>query len=722
MNDNPFTLLFVVLGAAALGAAAVVVLKSLVSIGAAEVGLVTKRFGRKLSESEFIAFDGEAGYQSELLMPGLRFKLWPVFSVSRHPWVQVPAGEIGVVIAQAGAALPVGAKSAAYNPALGQFNDLRAFIDNGGEKGVQRPVLPPGTLLPIHPAAFVVLTASDVFGVPASPELQQTAEAGLLVPESFGLAADALTVTVIAPAAGQDYVGVVTALEGDPLPKGDIAARLGGYEDVREQEAAGAADAEIVEMLLSNKNELHNNYQDFQRFIDAGGKIGLQHDPLMYGAYLLNPFLIKVEMVPMLVVNQGQVAVMKSFVGLPTVDTSGQEFKFGSIVAPGHRGIWREPLRTGKYPLNPRCYSAEVVPTSIITLNWADATSAAHNLDAHLSSIVGKSREGFVFNIDLQVQIHVPDTRAPKVISMVGTMQNLVNEVLQSAVGNHFRNTLQQLEAIRFIETRHEVQAAAFTAVSQYLAQYEVETKGVYIQDVTFPEDIVQVLTSREIANQEKITFEEQRRAQEARVTMERAKGTADMQAQLATSEVGIEIKRNEADSKKAEAEGDAGALVAMGNAEASRRVALAEADAQATKAVGLAEADALRARGEAEANTARVVGEGRADGYMAQVEALGQGGTAMVNVVDTIARGGIKITPDVLVGSGSTMDGLMAALTRAVTDGTLVLPGLGGAPADAAEVPEGAGGPAAGDMAGTKTAGGPADVGGPWNTEPLEG
>ena len=108
-------------------------------------------------------------------------------------------------------------------------------------------------------------------------------------------------------------------------------------------------------MLLGSKNNLHNNYQDFQAFLDHGGKIGLQHDPLLYGAYLLNPFLVRVEMVPMLVVNQGEVAVIKAFVGLPTHDTSGAEFKFGSIVRPGHRGIWQEPLRTGKYPINPRC-------------------------------------------------------------------------------------------------------------------------------------------------------------------------------------------------------------------------------------------------------------------------------------------------------------------------------------------------------------------------------
>ena len=85
--------------------------------------------------------------------------------------------------------------------------------------------------------------------------------------------------------------------------------------------------------------------------------------------------------------------------------------------------MWQEPLRTGKYPLNPRCYESEIVPTAILNLNWADAVSEAHNLDAQLQQIVAKSKEGFVFKIDLQVQIHVSDTKAPRVISMVGTMR-----------------------------------------------------------------------------------------------------------------------------------------------------------------------------------------------------------------------------------------------------------------------------------------------------------
>lgn len=647
----------IIVGIVVIALIVIVVWKSFHSIGAAQVGLVSKRFAlRKLGEDNPIAFRGEAGYQADMLMPGLRFKLWPVFGVKKFPWVQVPAGEIGVVIAQVGDPLPIGAKSAVYRPELANFSDLRTFVSSGGQKGVQRPVLPPGTLVPIHPVAFLVLTPQTVYGLPVSPDLATQARGGELTPESFGLSPDQLRVVVIAPDAGVDLVGVVTALEGEPLPSGDIASRLGGFEDVAAIEASNAGgsttttDAELIDMLLGSKNTLHNNYQDFQAFLDHGGKIGLQHDPLLYGAYLLNPFLVRVDLVPMLVVNQGEVAVIKGFVGLPTADTSGAEFKFGSIVRPGHRGIWQEPLRTGKYAINPRVYAAEIVPTFILTLNWADATSEAHDLDAQLSSIVGKSREGFIFQIDLQVQIHVPDTKAPKVISMVGTMRNLVSEVLQSAVGNHFRNTLQALEAVKFIETRREVQAAAFEAITRYLGQYEVETKGVYIQDVAFPPELVQVLTQREIANQEKATFEEQQRAETSRIEMEKAKGTANMQSQLASAQVGVQIKANEAQAREAEAKGEAAYVQLTGEAEAARRQAIGLAEAKATEALGLA----------------------RATGFEAQKDALGGPATAVVAVANAVADGHITVVPEVLVtGGGGSLDGLAATLMRTFGTGS---------------------------------------------------
>ncbi|MHC4477864.1 MAG: SPFH domain-containing protein [Planctomycetota bacterium] len=651
----------------------VLVLPSFRVIGPTQVGLVTKRFSfKKLSEDDPVGFRGEAGYQATMLMPGLRWKFWILYSVDKFPWVQVPAGQIGVVIAQVGKALPIGAKSAVYRKEFGNFSDLTAVLENDGEKGVQRPVLPPGTLIPIHPVAFLVLTRDKTYGIPVAPELKRKAmERGGLGPAAFGLQPKDFEVTVIRPMSEAEYgvgalgpgeedyegsprkkaprnvpsggrttvdiVGVVTALEGDPLPPGSIASRLGGWDDIHEMEKGPhATDLELIEKVLATQNEAHNNYQDFQAFLDNGGKIGMQHDVLLYGAYNINPFLVKVELVPMLVVEQGEVAVIKSYVGLGTVDTSGEEFKFGSLVKPGHRGIWQEPLRTGKYPLNPHIYKAEIVPTFILTLNWAEAISKAHELDRHLQAIIAKSREGFVFTIDLQVQIHVPDTKAPKVISIVGTMANLVNEVLQAAVGNHFRDKIQSMPAITFIETRQHVQEEAFKHIDEKLSIYEIETKGVYIQDVILPAQLVDVLTQREIAHQEIETFKKQKDAQDQRIETEKSTGTADMQAELAKSAVGVEINTNDAAARKAEADGEAFYISETGRARSAE-----------VEAVGMA----------------------RAKAYEAQVKALGQVPTALVNVATVLSDRNMKIVPEVLVaGSGASLDGLAATLTKHFT------------------------------------------------------
>jgi len=646
------TLQIIIYGAVAIFLLLVIILPSIKNIGQTEVGLVSKRFGRKLPEDNPIAMKGEAGYQAELLKPGFRFKFWILYSVRKFPWVQVPAGEIGVVISQTGKPLPIGAKSAIYKPEFGTFTDLRTFLDNGGQKGVQRPVLSPGSLAPIHPIGFLVITKNKVYGLPIDPEIKRLAgRGGELNPQSFGLDSNQLKVVNISPQTNRggkitDIIGIVTTYEGSPLDASDIAGRLGGFKDMEKAPEGGTekTDAELVEMLLSNKNNLHNNYQDFQAFLDNGGRIGLQHDPLLYGAYTLNPFLVKVEEVPMLIVEQGEVAVIKSYVGLVTEDTSGSEFKFGSLVRPGHRGIWREALRTGKYPINPHCYQAEVVPTSILTLNWAEATSKAHNLDSQLEQIVAKSKEGFIFKIDLQVQIHIPDTDAPSVISMVGTIANLVNEVLQAAVGNHFRDKLQSLPAIKFIETRQLIQEEAYKHIESKLKDYKVETRGVYIQDVVLPEELVQVLTQREIANQEIETYKKKKAAQMERIDMENAEGKADKQKDLAASEINIKIKTNNAEARKAEADGESTYIEKIGKAKGAE-----------VRSVGMAKAEA----------------------YKEQVSALGADKTALVNVLTAMAENGIKIMPETLiVGSGSSaMEGVAAAAMNLFKGMTMKVP-----------------------------------------------
>ncbi|MCB0985884.1 MAG: hypothetical protein KDB06_14635, partial [Ilumatobacter sp.] len=255
--------------------------------------------------------------------------------------------------------------------------------------------------------------------------------------------------------------------------------------------------------------------------------------------------------------------------------------------------------------------------------------------------------------------------------------------------GNHFRNTLQRLEAVRFIETRDEVQQAALEAITGYLASYEVETRGVYIQDVVFPIELVKVLTEREIARQEKATFHEQREAQHARIEVEKARGTAEMQGQLASSQVSIEINRNAAEARAEQARGEAAfvettaraeatKVEVLGRADATRVQVLGEAEASKVQNVGAAEASRAEAVGLAEAKAAEALGLARAQGFEAQKEALGPAATAVVAAINAIAEGGVNVMPEVLVAGGGagSIEGLAASLIRR----------LGAAPAAPAE------------------------------------
>ena len=603
-----------------------ILMKSIIHIPADYNGWVTKNFGKKIEDGGFLALNGEAGYQPDPIQNGWRFKLWPLFTVKVEPLTQIPAGTVGVVISQVGGALPTGAKSAFYQDDFGDFVDVRSFVNNGGQQGVQRRVLAPGSTRAINPYAFLVVTENHVYGNAVNEE----AEALIQQIQSLNLR----FVTV-----SSDKVGIVTTLDGPPLEGGDIAGRIGGFSDIEALEQAGAQTSAIIDAVLARKNGLHSNYENFQQFLDEGGRLGMQHDVLVPGVYMLNPFLISVESAPMLVIEQGEVCVIKSFIGLPTVDSSGETYKFGSIVSPGHQGIWSEPLRTGKYAVNPHIYSPIKVPTAILQLNWATATSEAHELDRKLTSITAKSKDAFQFNIDLQVQIHVPDTKAARVIGSVGTMENLVSEVLQAAVGNYFRNKLSEMPATNFIETRGAVQQEATDYITEYLSRYDVEVRGVYIQDVALPIELVKVLTEREIAKQEKTTFSFQQEAQKARVELEAQTGQADMQKQLATAKVSIEINEATAKADVAKAEGNRQVLELTGQGEAAKIQSIGEAQGAAEKALGL----------------------GKAAGYRAQRDAIGAGQTATVAVIEALSQSKMPFMPQTLITSGGgEMGGLL--------------------------------------------------------------
>jgi len=114
------------------------------------VGIVTKKFvlfgaHRTLPDGRIIALHGEAGYQADTLSPGLHLGLWPwQYSIDLVKFLTVPSGKVGAVEACDGRPLASG-RIVAKRTDCDSYQDARAFLINGGERGPQMSLIPPGT-------------------------------------------------------------------------------------------------------------------------------------------------------------------------------------------------------------------------------------------------------------------------------------------------------------------------------------------------------------------------------------------------------------------------------------------------------------------------------------------------------------------------------------------------------------------------------------------------
>ena len=133
------------------------------------VGVVTKKFvligsHRSLPDGRILALNGEAGYQADTLAPGLHLALWPwQYAVELVKFVEVPVGSIGVVEACDGQPLPSG-RILARRVDCDMYQDARLFLQNGGQRGPQLDVIPPGTYR-INPLLFKI-TLAQMTSVP----------------------------------------------------------------------------------------------------------------------------------------------------------------------------------------------------------------------------------------------------------------------------------------------------------------------------------------------------------------------------------------------------------------------------------------------------------------------------------------------------------------------------------------------------------------------------
>ena len=540
----------------------------LIVVGEREVGIVTKKFSsRSLPAGQLVALNGEAGFQADTLSPGWHFGYFPwQYSVRKESVLMIPQGEIGLVIANDGRAIPP-------DRILGKvvdcedFQNARQFLTNGGEKGRQLGILTAGTYR-INTAVFGVISSANASQHDMAPALLKLYE--------------------IRP----DKVGIVTVLDGMPIAEGEIAGPI-----------------------IPN----HDNFQQAQKFIEGGGRRGLQEQVALSGAWNLNPWFAQVDQAVMTEVPIGYVGVVISFVGASHQDISGDSFTHGNLVNRGDKGVWVEPLYPGRHPLNTHIMKVEPVPTTNIVLNFTSRFSGEHGYDSNLNALKLLSCDGFTFELEVFQVIHVGALDAPKVISRLGSMQNLVDQVLRPIVGNYFRNSAQEYTILDFLIARSERQAEAAEHVRQALRAYDVQAVDTLIGLITPPPELMQTLTDRKIAQEQQKTYEVQRLAQTQRQELVRETALADIQKEVVTAEEGVKIAELHANARVKQANG--------------------------------------------EAESIRLTGEAKADAYIAGVNALGSQAYTALQLMQVIGDRNVRVVPDVAVSGSGGGSGMIDAV-----------------------------------------------------------
>jgi uncharacterized membrane protein YqiK len=587
------------------------------------VGIVEKLVsGRGSVKSGFIALKGEAGFQPEVLRGGWHLLTPFQYRIHSVPLVTIPQGKIGYIFSRDGEPLAP-TQALASNVTANDFQDVRLFLMNGGQKGPQRQIVREGTYA-INLAQFVVITEDTIYYLPLSKNEEAVFKRMAdLIAERGGF-------HPVVIKGADDLVGIVTVHDGPSLPQGEIIAPTVGDEP-------------------DDSATYHNNFQDPEKFLRAGGMRGRQLQVLVEGTYYINRLFATIETIPKTVVEVGNVGVVVSYTGDIGADLSGEEYKHGEMVQQGQRGVWSVPLLPGKYAFNTYAGKVITVPTTNIILKWNRSEVGSHRLDENLAEISLITKDAFEPSLPLSVVVHIDYRQAPLVIQRFGDVKRLVEQTLDPMVAAYFKNIGQVRTLIQLIQERSVIQSLSSEQMREKFAHYNLELEEVLIGTPTSSqgdqkiEQILTQLRARQIAEEQIETYNRQEKAAVKERELREAESRARQQQALTESEISITVQSNQ---------GKADYQRSLQQAATIR--ALAEAEAEKAARIGIGEAIAIEEKVRAYGGPQFQVTQQVMNRFAEAIE------TARVDVVPRVIVGGAGGSAQ---GGGNLMEGLLAML-----------------------------------------------------------
>ena len=430
-----------------------------------------------------------------------------------------------------------------------------------------------------------------------------------------------------------DDIAIITVHDGPALDPGEI----------------------IAPAVLSDEGpNSHNNYQDIEHFLAAGGRRGRQLIPLTDGTYFLNRWFASVELVPKTVVPIGFVGVVVSYFGSEGHDLSGDTFRYGTQVAEGSRGVQTKTLGPGKYAFNTYAGHVHLVPTTNFVLHWITGRTESHRYDESLKSIELVTADAYEPVLPLSVVVHIDYRKASMVIQRFANIKKLITQTLDPMLSAYFRDIAHKKTMLELLHDRDIIQQEAKAELQRRFGEFDIELVDVLIGKPDTDESsgeietLLQQLRMRQLSREQIQTYQQQCVAAAELRSLKLAEAEADKQTELTNSKVQIEIAENRGQAELVKARKMAEQNVVEAEAENKRRLLLAEADGKSRVITGEGESQRVTLEGEAEADVLRQ-----------KVEALGDPKLyALARIAGDLSKSKQPLVPERLFVSGGSEDG----------------------------------------------------------------
>ncbi len=551
------------------------------------------------------------------------------------------------------------------------FQNAREFLAPAGDgqprgqRGRQRSLLREGVYA-INPALFVVITNNNVFALRQIQEPQEIVavnhwqkelqQINGFRPIVVGAPMDVAKSNLLEIEGQQvDSIAIVTVQDGPSLAPGEIIAAPVGTEPT--------------------EPHYHNNFQDPEAFLAAGGRRGRQYLALTDGTYFINRWFASTEMLPKTVVPIGYVGVVVSYYGRSGLDLSGTAFRHGERVAEGERGVWERPLGPGKYAFNPYAGQIVLVPTTNFVLHWVTGRTETHRYDESLKSIDLVTRDAYEPTLPLSVVVHIDYQRAPSVIQRFGDVKKLITQTLDPMLSAYFRDIAHKKTMLELLHQRDLIQAEARVELRQRFREFDIECVDVLIGKPDTLEEggkievLLEQLRQRQLSIEQVETFDRQREATERLRMLNEVKAQAEMQTALTNAKLGVQISESKGDAELALARraNDRAIMQAETDLKSNRlQVQIAEcqgeaelvrARKQADQTVVLAQAESQRniLTGRGEAQRILQTGLAEASALLRKVRAYGDPRLYVLShAANELAHASQPLVPERLFVSGN--------------------------------------------------------------------